>query len=315
VNIGDWLPYSLPLIRPWQTSQGKISERQGRLFRLRSADGRIGWGDCAPFPEFGINDAAAQSFAEECAQLDLAAQAAGLPLNAFLSGNPAIGRIGVNAVLGSIATIDHEILQKTVADGFTVIKLKAGIREVDDEIAMLKRLATGLPTGIQLRLDANGAWDMAQARRFVERCSGLPVEVLEEPLINPSHAALAELQSMVEFPIAVDESVHLLDAQFFHHPPVRRLVLKPPRQGSLLSCVELGLRARASGIEPIVSSSLESACGVLACAQLAAAIAPTAIHGLATNQWFVLNTGTEPEIRHGHLTMPAKPGIGFTFAG
>ena len=49
----DWLPYTLPLSRPWQTSRGEIDERHGRLFRLQSADGLTGWGDCAPLPDFG----------------------------------------------------------------------------------------------------------------------------------------------------------------------------------------------------------------------------------------------------------------------
>jgi hypothetical protein len=42
VNIvaADWLPYCLPLRRPWQTSRGSFSERHGRLRRLTADDGR-----------------------------------------------------------------------------------------------------------------------------------------------------------------------------------------------------------------------------------------------------------------------------------
>ncbi len=58
VVAADWLPYCLPLRRPWQTSRGIFDERRGHLLRLRTADGMTGWGDCAPLPEFGIAEAA-----------------------------------------------------------------------------------------------------------------------------------------------------------------------------------------------------------------------------------------------------------------
>ena len=57
VVAADWLPYCLPLRRPWQTSRGTLNERHGRLRRLTTDDGRTGWGDCAPLPEFGIAEA------------------------------------------------------------------------------------------------------------------------------------------------------------------------------------------------------------------------------------------------------------------
>ena len=86
VVAADWLPYCLPLRRPWQTSRGTLNERHGRLRRLVTEDGRTGWGDCAPLPEFGIDEAAATAFAEESATLDLAAQAAGLSLGRMVVG-------------------------------------------------------------------------------------------------------------------------------------------------------------------------------------------------------------------------------------
>lgn len=100
IIAADWLPYVLPLKRPWQTSQGDFSQRQGRLCRLQTADGLTGWGDCAPLPEFGISEAAATAFAEESAQFDLIAQLAGLPLNAWLSGEPPWPILRSTGILG-----------------------------------------------------------------------------------------------------------------------------------------------------------------------------------------------------------------------
>jgi O-succinylbenzoate synthase len=311
IAAADWLPYALPLKRPWQTSRGELNQREGRLLRLQSADGLTGWGDCAPLPEYGISEDAAAAFAEECAHLDLVAQQARLPLNAWLSGEPPADVVTVNRNFGPILKCSTEALIDAANAGFSVLKLKVGIAPVSDEIAALRQLAGVMPTGLRLRLDANRAWNLADAQSFIAACAGLPIEGFEEPLAEPAPVLLQKLQSTAAFPLAIDESIHLLDAHFFRHPPVRRIVIKPARHGGLLASVELALRARASGIEVIVTSSLESACGLLACAHLAAAVAPDAVHGLATSEWFSEDTGAAPAIVGGRMTIPSVPGLGF----
>ncbi|MBN8462204.1 MAG: o-succinylbenzoate synthase [Dechloromonas sp.] len=311
IVAADWLPYCLPLRRPWQTSRGSFSERHGRLRRLTADDGRSGWGDCAPLPEFGIGEAAATAFAEESAALDLAAQRAGLPLDAWLSGRAPLASVAVNASFGPISTVDRNSLAQAAAAGFTVAKLKVGVAPVDDEIAALQQLAATLPPALRLRLDANRAWTIAVARRFVAAGAGLPIDGLEEPLADPTHALLASLQAAANFPLAIDESIRLLDTAFFRHPPVRRLVLKPARHGGLLASTELALRARASGLEVVVTSALESACGIATLAHLAAAVAPEAVHGLATGDWLAGDAGLRPRIVDGRMRLPAGDGIGF----
>ena len=315
IVAADWLPYCLPLRRPWQTSRGTLSERHGRLLRLTADDGRTGWGDCAPLPEFGITEAAATAFAEESAALDLAAQRASLPLDAWLSGGAPVASVAVNASFGPISTVDRNSLAQAASAGYTVAKLKVGVAPVDDEIAALHRLATTLPPALRLRLDANRAWPLATAQRFVAACAGLPIDGLEEPLASPEPGQLASLQAAAAFPLAIDESIHLLDAHFFRHPAVRRLVLKPARHGGLLAATELALRARASGLEVIITSALESACGIATLAHLAAAVAPDAVHGLATGDWFASDTGLSPPVVDGRMQLLEGNGIGFAGKG
>jgi O-succinylbenzoate synthase len=209
----------------------------------------------------------------------------------------------------------RDSLDHAAAAGFTVAKLKVGVAPVDDEIAALYRLAATLPPALRLRLDANRAWPLATARRFVAACASLPIDGLEEPLADPDPASLASLQATAAFPLAIDESTHLLDAAFFRHPPVRRLVLKPARHGGLLASTELALRARASGLEVIVTSALESACGIAILAHLAAAVAPDAVHGLATGDWLISDTGLPPRIVDGRMQLPKGNGIGFAMTG
>ena len=312
IHSANWQDYQLPLRRPWLTSQGTLTRRHGRLLRVLDTDGRIGWGDAAPLPEFGIDEAAATAFAEECAYLDLSARRLDLPLNAWLSGRPAIGSIAVNANLGALSDKSPAQARQAIAQGYRMLKFKVGTAPLLDEIKALKQLGGGLPAEIKLRLDANRAWSIQEARDFIESCQNLPIDGLEEPLLTPGSAALDTLQGLADFPLAIDESIELLaEKSFFQHPPVRRLILKPARHGGMLASIEIALRASMAGIECIVTSALESACGTLACAHLAAAIAPHSVHGLATSEWFAHDTGTGAEIREGRFCLPTVSGLGF----
>lgn len=312
IVAAEWLPYRLPLRRPWDSAAGGLEERRGRLLRLATDDGRSGWGDCSPFPEIGIGPDAAAAHAEQCALLDLAAQTAGLPLAAWLSGGRAVADIAVNAALGGLPAVTREAVEAACAAGFRVLKIKVGLGDPATELARLREITATLPAGVRLRLDANRAWPEEAAAAFLDACTALPVEGVEEPLQQPDPAAYRRLQAALPFPLALDESVSLADGEFFARPPVRRLILKPARHGGPLSTLNLALAARSAGIECIVTSSLESACGLAAAAHLAAAVAPRSVHGLATAHWFAADTGIPPAIANGRLLLPDAPGIGFS---
>lgn len=311
IVAADWLPYALPLRRPWQTSQGRVGERHGRLLRLRTAEGLTGWGDAAPLPEFGISEAAAEDFAEETARLDLLAQSAGLPLQQWLGGNAPVDDLAINANLGALADLTPLQLAAAATAGYDIVKLKVGTLPISDESALLRQLLLKAPALLRFRLDANRAWSLADATAFIARCADLPIDGLEEPLAQPDAASLAALQAACTFPLAIDESTALIDDAFFDQPSVRRLIIKPAREGGLLASTALARRARTAGMEVVVTSSLESACGLLACAHLAAAVAPDAVHGLGTAELFTEDTGLAPLIAAGRLRLPETRGLGF----
>ena len=47
-------PYSLPLRDPWPSADGDVKERRGWILALEDDLGRVGLGDAAPFPGFGL---------------------------------------------------------------------------------------------------------------------------------------------------------------------------------------------------------------------------------------------------------------------
>ena len=46
--------YSLPLRDPWPSAEGDVTERRGWIVALEDDAGRVGLGDAAPFPGFGL---------------------------------------------------------------------------------------------------------------------------------------------------------------------------------------------------------------------------------------------------------------------
>jgi o-succinylbenzoate synthase len=355
-------PYRLPLRASWQTAAGSFNAREGWLLRLDSDSGASGYGDCAPLPGgaaatpadaaswlcaqarrvIGMpvidalqaigpapGDAPAARLGIEMALLDLAAQAAGRSLATYLRSTrqgfeaaTAAAAVAVNAALGSIDRLADESVRSACNAGFRVLKLKVGVASIDHEIKQLRRLAALLPPAIQLRLDANCAWSSTAAERFLRHCAELPIEMLEEPLAEPSLERLLSLQAQTKIAIAIDESAELLDAERLPgKPAVRRLVIKPTRCGGLLPAFLRAQRALAAGLDCVVTSSVESACGVTAAAHLAAAIGNQLAHGLATSQWLAADTGAPPLIVDGRLLLPLlatglgfKPGKGIAFA-
>ncbi len=307
--------------------------------------GAKGYGDCAPLPLAGTETAKvakqwldeqlsvmegkspsellrnyavetpyppAARFALETALLDLASQSEQTTLRHWLN-KKAADHVLVNAVIGSL---DDSVQQRTankIQQGFTTLKIKVGMNSPQDEITQLHELAQQLPEKIRLRLDANRAWNSRDAEYFIDGVQGLPIDSLEEPLHEPDLKLLAKLQNRADCSLALDESLAQLHVnRLLADPPVKRFILKPMVIGSLLSTKKLAESAANAGVECIVTTTVDSAVGVLATAQLAAAI-PSSLHlaqGLATSEWLAEDIAEPLAITNGQITLPDTHGLG-----
>ncbi len=342
------LPYSLPFSTPWHTAQGVLHFRDGWLVKIRMADGMTGWGDCAPLSWMeteqtsaadsdlqrlqsqlagldpqqalqrleGIEEiSSAALFAFETALLDLLSQQQSLPLSRLL--NPqAAPMVEVNAAVGAITQLSDIQIMRAVDAGMRVLKLKAGVAGVQEEITRLQQIAAQLPEGVRLRIDANQAWTMDDALSFFQESEKLPIESVEEPLRNPDIEAWQSLAECTRIPLAADESLLNTDLEtLLESGGISRVVLKPAMLGGLHQCMVLSQKAAAAGVDSVVTTTLESAVGVWACVHLAAAVDPMqqTAHGLATSSWFSENIGKPPEIENGKILLPEKQGV--TYSG
>ena len=340
-------PYVLPLVRPWVAASATLSERRGVLVTVELEGGVAGWGDCAPLPSSGesgharalaglaasVGDLPGRSVDEaiaaleavpcpearwalETALLDAKARRLGQPLFRLLGGSGPPTPVLINGALGVLDEGCVARADRALARGFSVAKIKMGVFAIDSEIEALRAVVRHTGGRLRLRLDANRAWRESDAVAVLDALAGLPIDGMEEPLAAPTLGGLAQLQARSAFAIAVDESLPVLGAdRLLEEPTVRRLVVKPARLGGMSATLQLAARARAVGVEVVLTSVVDSAIGVTAAAHLAMALPCPAIHGLGTLEWLAADVAAPPSSLGGALVVPDGPGLGLVPRG
>lgn len=260
-------------------------------------------GDCSPSAVFGIETAIA----------DLAARQVGLPLCKWLDPN-AVSAVPVNAVISSEPSDVEDRIKRLLDDGFASFKLKVAVESPDDDIARIESACRILPEIGSLRLDANGAWDFENALHVLGRVSSCPIEYIEEPLLRSEADKLSELHTQTGIPFAVDESVKddELWETLIKLDCVTVVVIKPTIVGGLSKSRYLIDKAIQHGKTPVVTSTLESGVGVMACLHLAASLGDNlAPCGLDTLRYFsdsLINEPVHPV--NGVIRIPDPSGLG-----
>lgn len=275
------------------------------------------------------SDAAALSAPARCAALtallDLRgrrAAAEGRPLSARSSFQPpadgnddrgGVGRaIRCNATL--VAGEPAEVAaaaERWAAEGFSTFKLKLGAG--DDDVGQVRAVRSALGPAARIRIDANGAWDLATAKRTLAELEPLDLELAEQPVATLEEAA--ELADATSIPIAGDESVaSCADAERAMAMGACDLAgLKLSKVGGPEEAIEI-----AEILPCFLSSALDGPVGIAAAAQVAETLREVAgpedqglAHGLATQRLFSSTVASvECELRGDLLYQPRGPGLG-----
>jgi muconate cycloisomerase len=169
----------------------------------------------ADYHRIGFNSqgtgSAPRYFAQAMTGIDLAlwdaiGKAAGQPLHRLLGGAVRDEVRYFGFVQGDSPDELAAHARELVAQGFRVLYVKVGRGEaLDVEIARAVREAIG---DVRMRLDANEAWDVFEARRMLEKLKPFDPEFIEQPLASAGGAEmLAGLRAVTDIPIAADQSV------------------------------------------------------------------------------------------------------------
>jgi o-succinylbenzoate synthase len=223
----------------------------------------------------------------------------------FHSGN---WKIPIN---GLVWMNPEEIMEKNaiekLAEGFDTIKLKIGALDWNSELAMIKRLRSEFSSAdLTIRLDANGAWEPAEALEKLSQLADYDIHSIEQPIKPGQFKAMAELCKKSLIPIALDEELigHQFDHQKFSildqiQPAF--IVIKPSLVGGLGQTNQWIKMAEDMGIEWWITSMLESNIGLNSIAQLTAQYRAILPQGLGTGKIYTNNIPSPLSVNEGFL--------------
>lgn len=294
---------AMPLLRPWRTAYGDDFTVESVLCRMVSGDLEA-WGESCPLasptysPEWagGIFATAKRWFApllcgEEIESgnalqkrlagfkgnpfakalfdntwWNLEAVRLGQPLHELLGASRS--HVPVGADFGVCDSVD-ELLNEiglAVEQQFPRVKLKY---RPGWDLPMLREVRKTFPE-IVMHIDCNSGYSLADVAMFRE-LDKLDLAMIEQPLGATDVVHHAELQSLIETPVCLDESIrHPHDVQLAVELGSCRFVnIKPGRVGGVTNALRIHDLCEGAGIRCWVGGMLESAIGVAQCAALA----------------------------------------------
>ena len=201
-------------------------------------------------------------------------------------------------------------MEEKLEKGFRCVKLKIGAIDFEQEFDLVKRIRDRFSFHeVELRLDANGAFDYEEALYKLELLSQYAIHSIEQPIRQGQWAYMAELCRESPLPIALDEElIGVNDPEMKGHMlnviKPRYIILKPSLHGGMKGCREWIEAARQQGIGSWITSALESNIGLNAIAQFASDVYGPHIRmpqGLGTGQLFTDNIPMPLEIRGDQL--------------
>ena len=318
-----------------RAAYGTLAERELVEVTLIDGEGRRGRGEAAPlepydgvtlervgvaleryaavvaYPPAGVLLLDACRAADELPQAlaaidlalwDLAGTRAGRPVCELLTERPAT-TVAVNATIGAEdpARAAAEAA-RAVRAGYGTVKVKVGI---GDDLARVAAVRAAIGPEPGLRLDANGAWDVAQAERALDELAPYGLELVEEPVRGL--AATQELRERVPVRIAIDETAAIPGALTARVADA--ICLKISRCGGIGGLLAAATLVRASGAEVYLASTHDGPLGIAAALHAAAALAPLPACGLATLELFE-HAPSALTPRGGAIAVPTGAGLG-----
>jgi L-Ala-D/L-Glu epimerase len=217
---------------PWNRDAVRADLYHGALWQFRPTTGNFAFA--------GIDIALA----------DLCGKACGQPLYRLFGGL----RRREASYFYYLARGADEDLRAQVADGlaagFEVFYLKVGL-EIGADLRMVRVVREALGEGPRLRIDVNGAWSAAEAKRNLARFEPYGIDFCEQPVRESPLGQMAELRHQSPIPLAANEGLWTEDDVWARIEARAQDVVcfSPYWVGSLLAFQRLSYLAALAGME------------------------------------------------------------------
>ncbi|HEY2248647.1 MAG TPA: enolase C-terminal domain-like protein [Bradyrhizobium sp.] len=322
----------LPLIRPYVLSYRTFTEFEPIIVEARDADGRIGWGEGHISP--GSSSETREggwAFCREHAAAIVGKDAT--TAKAMIAANMGASKVAATALITAIEMLeDHPLLrvdrearlplltpfnstapeevadevERRLADGFRTFKIKVG-KNAEHDGKRVRSIQQAIGRRATIRLDANRAYNEADACRFAAALDPSGIELFEQPCSAEDWEANIRVASVSPVPIMLDEPICAL-ADVERAGTITNVgfcKLKLKRFGGLNLLQEALLAVSAHGMEPVLGDGLgvELGCWMESC------VARTTIRNAGEFNGFLkpkVRLFTEPlQFAAGELVLPA----------
>ena len=225
--------------------------------------------------------------------------------SAFTKGEASI------AINGLIWMGDKDFMSRQITsklnEGFGCIKMKIGAINFDTELALLKSIRQEFSASeIEIRVDANGAFDPKNALEKLKQLSDLDLHSIEQPIAVKQWDQMAYLCEKSPLDIALDEELigvfsNQDKQRLLNHINPQYIILKPSFIGGFKgsdSWIEL---SQANNVQWWITSALESNVGLNAISQYTFTKNSTLPQGLGTGSLYTNNIASALQITKGTL--------------
>jgi L-alanine-DL-glutamate epimerase-like enolase superfamily enzyme len=235
---------------------------------------------------------------------DRAAQAAGVPLRAFLGlrdgdAPPTSFTIGI-----AEPSVMAERAAAAAAKGFKVLKVKLGHGHDDESIlAGIRERFTGT-----IRVDPNAAWTPEEAPARIARIVRYGIEFVEQPTPPQDIAGLRHVREHSDVPIVADEAaVRVADVDRLAEA-CDGINVKLQKSGGIAEARAMVQRAHELGLKVMLGCrAAETSVAIAAAAHLAPAVEWADLDG---NLLIVDDPFRAVPVREGRFVFSERPGLG-----
>ena len=331
----DFIKYTLNFKIPGGTSRGILHTKDSYFIIIREKD-RVGIGECGILRGLSADDVPDYEKALKwtCLNIHLGKRTLENELLRFPSiyfgvemaledfkngGNRSFfensfsrGEAGqkINGLIwmGSESFMKEQI-QSKIREGFRCLKMKIGALDWKSEREVLRGIrSTFSADQIEIRVDANGAFDPRKAKDVLEELRDLEVHSIEQPIKKGQWQEMASLCEMNTTPIALDEElIGLFDPvdrrRMMETIRPQYLVFKPSFIGGWSGTDRWIDLSQEFATGWWATSALESNIGLNAIAQFTASKDNQLEQGLGTGSLYTNNIPAPLEVKQGMLWM------------
>lgn len=198
-------------------------------------------------------------------------------------------------------------INEKLKEGFDCIKLKIGSIDFQEELEILKFIRDRFSSDqIELRVDANGAFEPNEALGKLIALSKFQIHSIEQPIKQGQWVEMADLCEKSPIPIALDEELIVIRDQVERKEMLQTImpdyiILKPSLLGGFEDTNQWIETAELLGIKWWITSALESDIGLNAIAQYTFTKNNCLPQGLGTGTLYTNNIPSPLYIEKGRL--------------